>query len=179
MLVALGTTKSMKRLLGTSFITEWVRALQAQPPLLTQIRFLNSSPSARRNCVKVWVSLPLLYLANFSFFGLRVVGLKKYCYIKAILGAPWEKVTSVLHRNYILNTLLYRPETDFFLNSVARTFLSEIADFSQIYRQIRQVFGPKSRKIRQFLPTFNGKIDPSPPKFQFLLHFYALIIFQI
>ena len=63
--------------------------------------------------------------------------------------------------------------------SVARTFLSEIADFSQIYRQIRQVFGPKSRKIRQFLPTFNGKIDPSPQKFQFLLHFYALIIFKI
>ena len=99
MLVALGTTKSMKRLLGTSFITEWVRALQAQPPLLTQIRFLSSSPSARRNCVKVWVSLPLLYLANFSFFGLRLVGLEKYCYKKAILRGPWEKMTSVLHRN--------------------------------------------------------------------------------
>ena len=38
--------------------------------------------------------------------------------------------------------------------SVARSFLSEIADFSPIYRQIRQVFGPKSRKIRQFLAIF-------------------------
>ena len=65
------------------------------------------------------------------------------------------------------------------MNSVSRKILLEIADFSQIYRQIRQVFGPKSRKIRQFLPTFNGKIDPSPQKFQFLLHFYALIIFKI
>jgi len=63
--------------------------------------------------------------------------------------------------------------------SVARNFLSEIADFSRIYRQFRQVFGSKSRKIRQFLPTINGKIDPSPQKFQFLLHFYPLIIFKI
>ena len=35
--------------------------------------------------------------------------------------------------------------------SVARKFLSKIADFTPIYRQIRQVFGPKSRKIRQIL----------------------------
>ena len=38
--------------------------------------------------------------------------------------------------------------------SVARFFLSEIADFSTIYCQIRQVFGSKSRKIRQFLAIF-------------------------
>jgi len=49
--------------------------------------------------------------------------------------------------------------------SVARTFLSEIADFSTIYRQIRQVFGPKSRKIRQFLAPFINYIYPPPKKF--------------
>ena len=54
-------------------------------------------------------------------------------------------------------------------------FLSEIADFSPIYRQIRQLFGPKSRKIRQFLAIYSGKIDPLSPKFRVLLHFYALI----
>ena len=63
--------------------------------------------------------------------------------------------------------------------SVARTFLSEFADFCLIYRQIRQVFSPKSRKIRQFLPIFYGKIDPLPQKFWILLHFYALIFFKI
>ena len=60
-------------------------------------------------------------------------------------------------------------------NSVARSFLSEIADFSPIYRQIRQLFGPKSRKIRQFLVIYCGKIDPLSPKFRVLLHFYASI----
>ena len=63
-------------------------------------------------------------------------------------------------------------------NSVARTFLSEFADFCLIYRQNRQVFSPKSRKIRQFLPIFNGKIDPLHQKFRILLHFYALIFFE-
>ena len=43
-------------------------------------------------------------------------------------------------------------------DSVARTFLSEIADFSQIHRQIRQVFGPKSRKIRQVFGPKSRKI---------------------
>ena len=57
------------------------------------------------------------------------------------------------------------------LSSVARIFLSEIADFSPIYRQIRQVFGSKSRKICQFLATFDGKIDPLPKNLQVLLHF--------
>ena len=64
-------------------------------------------------------------------------------------------------------------------NSVSRTFLSEIADFSQIYRQIRQVFGPKSRKIRQFLAPFINYIYPPPKKFQVLLHFYALTFLKI
>ena len=64
-------------------------------------------------------------------------------------------------------------------NSVSRNFLSEIADFTPIHRQNRQVFGPKSRKIRQFLPIFNGKIDTSPQKIQVLLLFYALIVFRI
>ena len=59
--------------------------------------------------------------------------------------------------------------------SVARTFLSEIADFGWIYRQIRQTFGPKSRKIRQFLDLFYILITPYLKKFPFLLHFYSLI----
>ena len=59
--------------------------------------------------------------------------------------------------------------------SVARIFSSEIADFCPIYRQIRQLFGPKSRKIRQFLAIYSGKINPLSPKFWLLLHFYALI----
>ena len=63
--------------------------------------------------------------------------------------------------------------------SVARIFSSEIADFSPIYRQIRQLFGPKSRKIRQFLAIYSGKIDPLSPKFRVLLHFYALIFFKM
>ena len=49
--------------------------------------------------------------------------------------------------------------------SVARIFSSEIADFSPIYRENRQPFGPKSRKIRQFLAIYCGKIDPLTPKF--------------
>ena len=60
-------------------------------------------------------------------------------------------------------------------NSVARTFLSEIADFGRIYRQIRQAFGPKSRKICQFLDLFYILITPYLKKFPFLLHFYSLI----
>ena len=63
-------------------------------------------------------------------------------------------------------------------DSVARTFSSEIADFSQIYRQIRQVFGSNSRKIRQFLPTFNVKIDPSTPKISILIAFLCINNFQ-
>ena len=63
--------------------------------------------------------------------------------------------------------------------SVARSFLSEIANWSPKYRQIRQLFGQKSRKNRQFLASFCWKIDPLPQKFQFLLHFYALIFFRI
>ena len=63
------------------------------------------------------------------------------------------------------------------LYSVARTFLPEIADFLPIYRQIRQVFGPISRKIRHFLPVFLDKkyrrpvkklwFTPSSKNFQF------------
>ena len=45
-------------------------------------------------------------------------------------------------------------------SSVARKFLSEIADFRLIYRQIRQVFSPKSRKIRQFLDLNLKKLTP-------------------
>ena len=63
--------------------------------------------------------------------------------------------------------------------SVARSFLSEIANLTPKYRQIRQLFGQKSRKNRQFLASFCWKIDPLPQNFQFLLHFYALIIFKI
>ena len=62
-------------------------------------------------------------------------------------------------------------------DSVARTFSSEIADFSQIYRQIRMFFCPKSRKIRQFRARFLDNIYPPPKEFQVLLHFYALTIF--
>ena len=71
--------------------------------------------------------------------------------------------------------------------SVARTFSSEIADFSPIYRQIRQDFGPKSRKIRQVFGPKSRKIRqfrvfffniyPLPKDFQVLLHFYALTFF--
>ena len=57
--------------------------------------------------------------------------------------------------------------------SVSRTFWSEIADFSPIYRQIRQVFGPKSRKILQFLAIFVIIFTPYSKEFQVLLHFYA------
>ena len=57
--------------------------------------------------------------------------------------------------------------------SVSRSFWSEIADFSPIYRQIRQVFGPKSRKIRQFLAIFVIIFTPYTKEFQVLLHFYA------
>ena len=52
-------------------------------------------------------------------------------------------------------------------SSVARTFLSEIADFGRIYRQIRQAFGPKSRKIRQFLDLFYILITPYLKNFPF------------
>ena len=47
-----------------------------------------------------------------------------------------------------MNFLTTRGLSTVVINSVARTFLSEIADFGPIYRQIRQVFGSKSRKIR-------------------------------
>ena len=62
--------------------------------------------------------------------------------------------------------------------SVARNFWSEIADFSPIYRQIRQLFGPKSRKIRQFLAMYSGIIDPLSPKIWVLLQYYALIFLE-
>ena len=53
--------------------------------------------------------------------------------------------------------------------SVSRNFLSEIADFSRIYRQIRQVFGPKSRKIRQFLAIYRKKfMNKNAIKFEIL-----------
>ena len=51
-----------------------------------------------------------------------------------------------------------------FVCSVSRTFLPEIADFLPIYRQIRQVFGPISRKIRHFLAVFLDKIYRRPEK---------------
>ena len=56
--------------------------------------------------------------------------------------------------------------------SVSRSFLSEIADFGLIYRQIRQAFGPKSRKIRQFLDLFYILITPYLKNF----HFYCIFI---
>ena len=51
--------------------------------------------------------------------------------------------------------------------SVSRTFLSEIADFGSIYRQIRHVFGPKSREIRQVLAPFYSKFVHYPQNFKF------------
>ena len=63
------------------------------------------------------------------------------------------------------------------VTSVARSFLSEIANLTPKYRQIRHVFSQKSRKNRQFLASFYGKNEPLPPIFQFLLHFYTLIFF--
>ena len=44
--------------------------------------------------------------------------------------------------------------------SVARTFLSEIANLSRQYRQIRHLFWPKSWKNRQFLGPKFQKFDP-------------------
>ena len=51
--------------------------------------------------------------------------------------------------------------------SVSRSFLSEIADFSPIHRQNRQVFSPKSRKIRQFLAPFLIIFTPYSKKIKF------------
>lgn len=51
--------------------------------------------------------------------------------------------------------------------SVSRIFSSEIADFSPIFRQIRQLLSPRSRKIRQFLAIYSGKLTPYPQNFEF------------
>ena len=60
-----------------------------------------------------------------------------------------------------MNFLTTRGLSTVVINSVARTFLSEIADFGPIYRQIRQVFGSKSRKIRQFIAPFSVIFTPA------------------
>ena len=60
------------------------------------------------------------------------------------------------------------------ITSVARKFLSEIADFRLIYRQIRQVFSPKSRKIRQILGLNLKKMTP----YSIFIAFLYINIFQ-
>ena len=85
-------------------------------------------------------------------------------------------------------TLNFR-KTEKLLSSVSRNFLSEIADFSSIYRQIRQVFGSKSRKIRQFIAPFSviftpaiGQIAlhlPTTQKISSFIAFLCIKIFQL
>ena len=87
----------------------------------------------------------------------------------------WKRLKTEIRDDETLKQKKANWKGEKFLNSVARIFSSEIADFSPIYRQIRQLFGPKSRKIRQFLAIYSGEIDPLSPKFRFLLDFYALI----
>ena len=84
------------------------------------------------------------------------------------LGSPdsnWAPMYSdqiVFRNKKISNCMILKFDESFcFSNnsiipstSVARIFSSEIADFSPIYRENRQPFGPKSRKIRQFLAIF-------------------------
>ena len=104
-----------------------------------------------------------------SGFSNSLLGILRNCWVSSNnVVSDVYSFAKEIRNDYETQTAL--PGT---MTSVSRT------DFSQIYRQIRQVFGSKSRKIRQFLPTFNGKIHPLLQNFQVLLYFYALIFFRM